>query len=295
MTPIADPAVATPLPSGRRRRTRGVVPLALALVLTACGGVDAASSRSDDEDIGTEPMAQVEIVDGSPAEDAEPVADVAAPAPVADGSYAFNEVAADGITPVAYDSCLPIRYVTRSGAAPAAGERLLAEAVAMVAGATGLEFVHVGETDEGPSGDEGRELYQDRYGEDLAPVLIVWADEAEAPELGSHDDPGSETLGYASSDAVYATDDESDTAPTVYATGEVVLDAPDLAWELDDPEGAGPGYVRAVIAHELAHLVGLDHVDAPDELMHPTIDELRDFGPGDRAGLALLGQGGCHP
>lgn len=210
------------------------------------------------------------------------------------GPHAFNDLAADGTTPVSYDPCQPIPYVVRTHGAPAEGAQLIDEALAMVSEATGLTFVHEGETDEAPSPDGDRELYQyERYGVRIAPVLIAWSDQDEAPELGSDDGGESETLGYAYSDAVHATDDDSDTAPVVYATGEVVLDAPDLQWELD--EGEGYEYVRAVIAHELAHLVGLDHVDAPGELMNPMMEGLIGFGPGDLQGLAILGQGRCYP
>lgn len=45
---------------------------------------------------------------------------------------------------------------------------------------------------------------------------------------------------------------------------------------------------------ELAHVVGLDHVHAPGELMQPTGDEsVTSWGDGDRTGLAALGRGAC--
>ena len=43
---------------------------------------------------------------------------------------------------------------------------------------------------------------------------------------------------------------------------------------------------------QLGHLVGLDHVDDPTQLMYPTT-EVTDFGRGDRHGLALLGRTPC--
>jgi len=53
--------------------------------------------------------------------------------------------------------------------------------------------------------------------------------------------------------------------------------------------------VRAVIQHELAHLVGLAHIDRPAELMFPETSQQRDFGPGDLTGLATMGAGTCVP
>ena len=52
---------------------------------------------------------------------------------------------------------------------------------------------------------------------------------------------------------------------------------------------------RAVVLHELGHLVGLGHVDAAGELMQPQGGpEITDWGPGDREGLAALGGSECR-
>ena len=48
--------------------------------------------------------------------------------------------------------------------------------------------------------------------------------------------------------------------------------------------------------HELAHVVGLNHVDDAAELMYPEgIPGVVAFGPGDLTGLARLGRGQCFP
>lgn len=77
-------------------------------------------------------------------------------------------------------------------------------------------------------------------------------------------------------------------------TGGVTLDGPQLQTVLG--ERGGKAEVRAVIEHELGHLVGLDHVADPTQLMNP--DRVRGqvpFGAGDLTGLALLGRGNCFP
>jgi predicted Zn-dependent protease len=51
--------------------------------------------------------------------------------------------------------------------------------------------------------------------------------------------------------------------------------------------------VQAVVMHELGHVLGLDHVDDPGELMHGENVGQTEFGPGDRAGLTALGAGRC--
>ena len=59
------------------------------------------------------------------------------------------------------------------------------------------------------------------------------------------------------------------------------------------PEGSR--YARAVVMHELAHVVGLDHVDDPTQLMNPEGTDVTEFAAGDLAGLARLGGGQCVP
>jgi hypothetical protein len=70
-----------------------------------------------------------------------------------------------------------------------------------------------------------------------------------------------------------------------------------VAINADDPNPPGfsaPGQQGPVILHELGHLMGLGHVRAAGELMHPSGGGVVDFGPGDREGLRQLGvDGGC--
>ena len=49
-----------------------------------------------------------------------------------------------------------------------------------------------------------------------------------------------------------------------------------------------------LLTHELGHVMGLGHVDAPGEMMFTTMHGQTTFGPGDRAGLRRLGRSaGC--
>ena len=78
----------------------------------------------------------------------------------------------------------------------------------------------------------------------------------------------------------------------VYVAGQVKLDVEQVSEWLEDPEGRFE--VKGLIMHELGHVVGLDHIDDRDQLMHATapVYEMQD---GDRAGFALLGTGPCVP
>jgi predicted Zn-dependent protease len=70
-----------------------------------------------------------------------------------------------------------------------------------------------------------------------------------------------------------------------------VLDAEQLAEVLAGRDGEQR--LRAVLLHELAHVVGLDHVEDPDALMHPRHLDQEGYGPGDLRGLRELGDGAC--
>jgi hypothetical protein len=73
----------------------------------------------------------------------------------------------------------------------------------------------------------------------------------------------------------------------------VHLDATKLRAALTQPDG--PRRVLNVIMHELGHLVGLAHINDPQQLMHSRGRTVNGFRPGDLAGLARLGDSAAHP
>ena len=80
----------------------------------------------------------------------------------------------------------------------------------------------------------------------------------------------------------------------VYETGSVTLDTADFRTVLSRPDGVASA--RAIVQHELGHLVGLDHVDDPAQLMHGKNSGLvTDYRAGELQGLAALGSGECFP
>lgn len=193
--------------------------------------------------------------------------------------FAFTRTADHG-RPVAWDPCRPIHLVVNAAEAPAGGDQLLREAIAQISSATGLQFVIDGPTTETPSGSRGPED-KDRYGDEWSPVLVAWTDPSVVPQLAGNIAGLAGPVG-----APYYTAKQEH-----WVSGTVDLDGPDFERVLTNP--AGWPIARAIIMHELGHLVGLHHVPERNELMYAENVGQTTFGPGDLEGLRQLGLGPC--
>jgi len=187
------------------------------------------------------------------------------------GSYAFINTTTNG-DPVGWDHCKPIHYVVNPEGAPEQWEQIVRGAVATTSEASGFEFKYDGTSDD-------RSL--DRRSGDAAdppPVLISWADATEVPDLAGS------TAGIGGSSPASVNN------RLRYVTGMVVLDTAaydELALEGDEESE------ELILAHELGHVLGLDHVDDTGELMNAKYIDQDGFGPGDRKGLERLHELPC--
>lgn len=203
------------------------------------------------------------------------------PADVAPGGvHAFLEhQPGQADEPVTWDPCREIRYEINPDQAPDDAEETVAfvqDGIAEVAAITGLRFAYEGRTDRRPE-HGGRGLLTARP----APVLVAWATDDEVEELKR-----------AVAGVGGATARSYDDAWLWFVTGGVTLDAD--AFDRIAEERDGGEQARAILLHELGHLVGLDHVDSPAELMYADNVGQAGFGQGDLNGLAQLGKGRCR-
>lgn len=203
-----------------------------------------------------------------------------APEVSGDGSYKFLvHQEGDPDAPVGYDPCKRIHVRVNLDGAPSDGLDLVKAAMRRVEELTGLRFAYDGTTDARPRWES--ESVPMLIGQPrTTPVLVSWATADEVSELAG------DVAGVGGSLP----------APNLggrlrYVTGGVTLDADDFA-DLDRTE-EGRQQALAITMHEFGHLVGLAHVNDPNELMNGDNLGLLDFGPGDRIGLARVGSTSC--
>jgi len=189
-----------------------------------------------------------------------------------DGSYAFMQRQQGSKDPVTYDPCEVIEVAINPDGAPEDYRDLVETAVEHVSEPSGLRFEIVGDTDRRP----GRPVSS---AAGWPPVLVSWADEGEVPGLSG------DVAGLGGSTAV------REFGRTRYVTGTVTLDVD--AFDVIPHQLRGEAAAQAIVDHEFGHLVGLDHVDDPGELMNADNLGRTTWGPGDLAGLSRLGRGRC--
>lgn len=189
--------------------------------------------------------------------------------PEGDGSYAFLMTQRFGGEPVGYSPCREIEVRVNPAGAPRGWERLVETSIRRTSEATGLKLVRGPDTD--------LERIGATFTPSPRPVLVAWSTADRVPELAGR------VAGIGGSTAV-----ESG-GRLRYVTGEVILDR-DV---FDDFSRRERPLAQAIVDHEFAHLVGLDHVDDPGELMNAENNGMVSYGPGDRAGLAALGRISC--
>ncbi len=189
------------------------------------------------------------------------------------GVYAFTMTQRGSEEPVGWDPCEPIPYQVNPAGEPVGGRQLIDRALARASAATGLTFEDEGTTDRRPFTAQFVPIGTNQ------PVIIGWATADEFPELAG------DIAGLGGGAA-----ERGGLGRRYYVTGGVALDTDAFTTvEVTNRRQT----MEAIVLHEIAHVVGLGHVNEPTELMADTNNGQIDFGPGDREGLARLGSLPC--
>lgn len=190
------------------------------------------------------------------------------PAESADG-YRLWAQRADG-SAVRWNPCEPVDWVLNPTGAPEGATELVAEAFARVGAVTGLQFRHLGTTDERPA-EQRPTLDTDRYGRDWSPVLVAWT--SPSPDLALREGDQGVAVPVA--------------VDGVFVTAQILLNA--QRWLSPDFAERSVSWGN-VLVHEVGHVVGLDHVRDPEQLMYRYAGsgQVR-FGDGDLAGFDAVG------
>jgi hypothetical protein len=195
------------------------------------------------------------------------------PYPVGPGLYPADGdvdyfIVRDDDTPGRYPACKPIEYVTDFSSAPQGAREALDDVLAELSAAGGFDFRFAGEVDAG---------FQDwrqnpQVGEAFRPLLFTFKNGNEH-SFGGAVGQGGSTARFDGSGSGW-----------VLVTGAAVFKA--------DVDYARLGSsIRAVILHEILHVLGLDHVGSTREVMYPSLTSLDRMGPGDTWGAHAIGRG----
>ena len=209
--------------------------------------------------------------------------------------YTFLFVGPDGCKPARFNPCAPVRYTLNRRQATDAHVADLEEALRKTSAATGLEFEYAG-----PSTDNAavapRPVRRADGTFDWPPVLIGWE------HLGTGEMFRTPEAVRTAPDVVVGGGGRPLVAENVIVTGHLVLNL-DAVTDTDTrrpvPHGFGTGVNWGrIILHELAHVIGLGHVESRTSIMNEALTQQTissaNWGVGDLIGLRHLGrEAGC--
>ena len=182
-----------------------------------------------------------------------------------------------------WNPCAPIHYRVNTTYAPSGALTDTKTAVSRIAKETGMTFVYDGSTKTIPT----------KKGARAAGITIAWA----KPGVGTGRTdllPGGKVIGNAGFNASYRINGGVISGMRI-VNGYVVIDTASNKLKAGFADNKNGATTRgALLAHELGHVIGLNHVNDKSQLMNPIIGGYSSFGAGDISGLRKLGKpAGC--
>ncbi len=179
-----------------------------------------------------------------------------------------------------WDPCDPITYAVNAQRATQEQVAALNAAIRDVEDASGFDLVYVGQA----TGSLNTDSVDPRVvGGGEAMAVFGFSDPYETPILAGGT-IGIGGLGDGIDGRTAVTKQPGDQFAWIVRDGFAIADISDVP---------GAPQLRATFAHEIGHMVGLDHVNAPGELMRPVLTGQNTFGNGDKNGLFNIGEPQC--
>ena len=294
-TPARADGRLEPAPAGSRRRLARMVLPVLAVAVVALGLVAVLGSSDSDPPEAALPGPN-SSADCPGRDHLSPDANgVVRPGVRPAFDYTFLFVGPDGCAPARFNPCAPVRYTLNRRQATDAHVADLDEALRKTSAATGLQFEYAG-----PSTDNAavapRPVRRPDGTFDWPPVLIGWE------HLGNGEMFRSPEAVRADPNVVVGGGGRPLVVENVIVTGHLVLNL-DAVTDTDTkrpvPHGFGTGVNWGrIILHELAHVIGLGHVESRTSIMNEALTQQTissaNWGVGDLIGLRHLGrEAGC--
>ena len=263
-----------------------------AVVALNAGKIDLFSSHGTDfvaditgyflDRTGTPPTAAAAATEPTPQTENS----CAIPIPRANNNYEYLQAAGQdsGLAPYSRNGrkyfgwrpCDPITYAVNTRRANRTQIDAMNKAIRQVENASGFDFVFLGDVN-GSLNTNNIDANVPGVGQ--AMTVIGFSDSTATPILGGSV-IGIGGIGSGSGDNLV----QDGSFAWIVRGGFALADIDDVT---------EPGDITATFAHELGHLVGLNHVSAVQELMRPVLSDQRDFGDGDRNGLYSIGEPQC--
>jgi len=179
--------------------------------------------------------------------------------------------------PARWNRCAPIRYAINASSVPSSkpgAVETIRAAIQEIASASGYTFQEIGDTAVVPNTGE-----PETWMTNQADLFIGFADPVLVARLTGP------VAGTTQHRLVYGPDG----ALRITGAGIAIDATEDIAAGFST-RGLGP-----IVLHELGHVLNLDHVSDPEQLMSPVLndDSPSHLQPGDLAGLAQLGLQAC--